>query len=46
MPLFSLDALNAAQQLVHRHMPPTPQYAWPLKGMGIDLHVLCDFEGD
>ena len=28
-PLFDLDALRAARALVHRHMPPTPQYAWP-----------------
>ncbi len=30
MTLFTLDALNEARSLVHRHMPPTPQYAWPL----------------
>jgi threonine dehydratase len=26
---FSLDDLNAAANTVYRHMPPTPQYAWP-----------------
>jgi len=26
---FSLDELNAAASTVYRHMPPTPQYAWP-----------------
>lgn len=26
---FTLDELDAAAELVHRHMPPTPQYAWP-----------------
>jgi threonine dehydratase len=30
MPLCTLDELEAAAALVHRHMPPTPQYAWPL----------------
>src|SRR5215468_1426674 len=28
--LFTLDELEAAAQLVHRTVPPTPQYAWPL----------------
>ena len=26
---FTLAELEAAQTLVHRHMAPTPQYAWP-----------------
>jgi threonine dehydratase len=26
----TLAELEAAQRLVHAHMPPTPQYAWPL----------------
>lgn len=30
MTLFTLDALHAARKLVYRHMPPTPQFAWPL----------------
>jgi len=25
-----LDALRASAEVVHRHMAPTPQYAWPL----------------
>jgi threonine dehydratase len=29
-PLFSLAELEAAAQLVHSTVPPTPQYAWPL----------------
>ena len=29
-PLFSLAELEAAAQLVHRTVTPTPQYAWPL----------------
>jgi threonine dehydratase len=28
--VFDLPALDAAAALVHRHMPPTPHYAWPL----------------
>lgn len=27
---FSLEELEAAARLVHEHMDPTPQYAWPL----------------
>ncbi len=29
-PLFTLAELEAAAQLVHGTVPPTPQYAWPL----------------
>lgn len=29
---LSLDSLRAAAAMVHAHMPPTPQYAWPLLG--------------
>jgi threonine dehydratase len=29
-PYFTADELEAAAALVHRHMAPTPQYAWPL----------------
>jgi threonine dehydratase len=28
--LPSLAAIESAAALVHRHLPPTPQYAWPL----------------
>jgi len=28
-PLFSLEELETASQLVRRTVPPTPQYAWP-----------------
>jgi len=28
--MFTLAELEAAADLVHTHMPPTPQYAWPL----------------
>jgi len=30
MQLPSLAQIREAQQLVYRHMPPTPQYSWPL----------------
>lgn len=26
----SLEQMRAAQALIYRHMPPTPQYSWPL----------------
>jgi threonine dehydratase len=30
MKLPGLNQIEQAQQLVYRHMPPTPQYTWPL----------------
>jgi threonine dehydratase len=30
LPYLSLPEIEAAAALVHRHMAPTPQYAWPL----------------
>ncbi len=30
MPLFSTAEIEAASRLVHKHMPPTPQYEWPV----------------
>lgn len=30
MKLPSLEQIHEAQQLIYRHMPPTPQYTWPL----------------
>lgn len=30
MKLPSLEELEAAARIVYRHMPPTPQYCWPL----------------
>ena len=32
MKLPSLSEIEAAAEVVYRHMPPTPQYAWPLLG--------------
>lgn len=39
--LFTLPQLEAARQLVHRYMPPTPQFAWPLlsKRLGGEIWV-------
>ena len=36
--MFTLDELRAAAEVVRRHMPPTPQYAWPLlaEALGAD----------
>ncbi len=41
MDLPSLSELQAAAAIVRRHMPPTPQYAWPLlkERFGIDIVV-------
>ncbi|MEM0942954.1 MAG: threonine dehydratase [Pseudomonadota bacterium] len=41
MTLFTLDELEAAETLVRRHMPPTPQYSWPLLNarLGTELWV-------
>ena len=39
--MFSLAELEAAAHLVHRTVPPTPQYAWPLlaKRAGCEVWV-------
>jgi threonine dehydratase len=39
--MFSLAELEAAADLVHAHMPPTPQYAWPLlaRRTGVEVWV-------
>jgi threonine dehydratase len=41
MPLFTLDELKAATQVVRSLVPPTPAYAWPLLGRrtGVDVVV-------
>ena len=38
---FTLDELTAASELVHRWVPPTPQYQWPLlaDAVGTDVWV-------
>ena len=39
--LFTLAELEAAAELVHRHVPPTPAHAWPLlrRRTGVDVVV-------
>ena len=41
MQLPSLDEIRAAQQVVYRSMPPTPQFRWPLleQRLGTELWV-------
>ena len=41
MPLFKQTELEAAAALVYRHMPPTPQYTWPMlnKAAGTQVWV-------
>lgn len=41
MPLFTLQALEDAHQLVQRFVPPTPTHAWPLlqKRTGLEVFV-------
>jgi threonine dehydratase len=41
MTLFTLQALKAASNLVYKHMPATPQYAWPLlkERLGTEIWV-------
>jgi threonine dehydratase len=42
--MFTLDDLKAAAELVHRAMPPTPQYAWPLLGERVGSEVWVKHE--
>ncbi|MCL5778314.1 threonine dehydratase [Limibaculum sp. FT325] len=44
MSLFTLAELEAAADLVHRHMPATPQYAWPLLAERIGAEVWVKHE--
>ena len=39
--MFTLSELEAAAEIVGGHMPPTPQYRWPLlsRRAGCDVHV-------
>ncbi len=45
--MFSKSELEAAAALVYRHMPATPQYAWPLLGqaLGCELWVKHENHG-
>ena len=42
--MFSMADLEAAADLVHRHMPPTPQYAWPQLGARIGGEIWVKHE--
>jgi threonine dehydratase len=42
--MFTLGEIEAAAALVHRHMPPTPQYAWPLLGRRFGGEVVVKHE--
>lgn len=42
--LFSMDELIAARDLVRRHMPPTPQYAWPLLARRLGAEIVVKHE--
>ena len=44
MTLFTLVELEAAAALVHRTVPPTPQYAWPLLAKRIGTEVWVKHE--
>jgi threonine dehydratase len=39
--MFTLDEIKTAADIVYRHMPPTPQFAWPLlkRRAGFDIVV-------
>jgi threonine dehydratase len=42
--LFSLDELRAAAQIVQRHVPPTPQFEWPLLTSTLGTTVVVKHE--
>ncbi len=44
MPTASLIELQAAAAIVHAHMPPTPQIAWPLLKARIGVDVIVKHE--
>lgn len=44
MPLPSLAEIQAAQRLIYRHMPPTPQYSWPLLNERLGTEVWVKHE--
>ena len=44
MPLFTLDELEAAAEIVRRFVPPTPAYAWPLLSARIGAQVIVKHE--
>lgn len=42
--MFSISELEQSATLVHRHMPPTPQYSWPLIDQAIGAEVWVKHE--
>jgi threonine dehydratase len=42
--MFTLAELDEAAALVHRHMPPTPQYAWPTLSARLGCEVWVKHE--
>ena len=42
--MLTLDEIEAAAALVHRHMPPTPQHVWPLLGRRFGCEVVVKHE--
>ena len=41
---FTIKDLRAAADLVHRHVPPTPQYGWPLLSAEVGAEVWVKHE--
>src|SRR5829696_1367985 len=41
---FSLAELDAAEEIVARHVPPTPQYAWPMLAEAVGAEVWVKHE--
>jgi threonine dehydratase len=44
MQLPSLAQIREAQTVVYRHMPPTPQYTWPLMNLRLGSEVWVKHE--
>jgi threonine dehydratase len=44
MSLFSLEELHAARVVVARHVPPTPQFVWPLLAEAVGSEVWTKHE--
>jgi threonine dehydratase len=44
MKLPTLDQIEAAQAIVYRHMPPTPQFTWPLLNQRLRREVWVKHE--
>jgi threonine dehydratase len=42
MKLPNLSEIGAAQALVYRYMPPTPQYTWPLVNARLGAEARCE----